>query len=181
MNTRKGETQCQFILEGSLLRSVYVNSKFHKVWRGISMINPLYTLNRSEMYRIFFTASLVFVKEQLLPRMAPELIEDTMEYLCFLSDAINIAIHKKYVEKGSIATEYLNVYVQLMDAVFSHKGIAEYATIIQVDELYLKAMELVKTLSEESNYEDLLLKLHNSYYHWLVIHKLYSAKVRVIH
>lgn len=145
------------------------------------MMNPLYALDRSDLYRIFFTASLVFVKEQLLPSMIPERIEDTIEYICLMSSSVNLAVHQKKVDKDSISSDYLQEYVQLIVAVFSHKSIAQYASVILVDKLYVKAIELVNNLSEESNYEDLLFKLHKSYYHWAKTHELFFAKVEKIH
>lgn len=145
------------------------------------MIHPVYALDRSEMYRIFFTASLVFVKEQLLPIMVPERVEDTLEYLCILSASMHIAIYEKHVEKESISLAYIQEYVRLIDTVFSHHSIITYGKILQISKLYSKAIELVKIVSESPNCEQLLIKLHGSYYHWSVNHKMLFAKVGVIH
>ena len=133
------------------------------------------------MYRIFFTASLVFVKEQLLPIMVPERVEDTLEYLCILSTSIHTAIYEKHVEKESISLDYIQEYVRLIDTVFSHHSIITYGSILQICKLYSKAIELVKIVSESPNCEQLLIKLHGSYYHWSVNHKMLFAKVGVIH
>ena len=145
------------------------------------MIHPVYALNRSEMYRIFFSASLVFVKEQLLPIMVPERVEDTLEYLCILSASMHTAIYEKHVEKESISLAYIQEYVRLIDTVFSHHSIITYGKILQISKLYSKAIELVKIVSESPNCEQLLIKLHGSYYHWSVNHKMLFAKVGVIH
>ena len=145
------------------------------------MIHPVYALDRSEMYRIFFTASLVFVKEQLLPIMVPERVEDTLEYLCILSASMHIAIYEKHVEKESVSLAYIQEYVRLIDTVFSHHSIITYGKILQISKLYSKAIELVKIVSESPNCEQLLIKLHGSYYHWSVNHKMFFAKVGVIH
>lgn len=145
------------------------------------MIHPVYALDRSEMYRIFFTASLVFVKEQLLPIMVPERVEDTLEYLCILSASMHIAIYEKHVEKESVSLAYIQEYVRLIDTVFSHHSIITYGKILQISKLYSKAIELVKIVSESPNCEQLLIKLHGSYYHWSVNHKMLFAKVGVIH
>ena len=145
------------------------------------MIHPVYALDRSEMYRIFFTASLVFVKEQLLPIMVPERVEDTLEYLCILSASMHIAIYEKHVEKESVSLAYIQEYVRLIDTVFSHHSIITYGNILQIGKLYSKAIELVKIVSESPNCEQLLIKLHGSYYHWSVNHKMLFAKVGVIH
>ena len=145
------------------------------------MIHPVYALDRSEMYRIFFTASLVFVKEQLLPIMVPERVEDTLEYLCILSASMHIAIYEKHVEKESVSLAYIQEYVRLIDTVFSHHSIITYGKILQISKLYSKAIELVKIVSESPNCEQLLIKLHGSYYHWSMNHKMLFAKVGVIH
>ncbi len=145
------------------------------------MIHPLYAFDRSEMYRIFFTASLVFVKEQLLPIMVPERVEDTLNYLCILSGSIHTAIYEKHVEKKSISSAYLQEYVQLIDAVFSHHNIIRYANVSQIGKLYSKAMELVKIVSEAPTCEQLLINLYRSYYYWSVSHKMFFAKVGIIH
>ena len=145
------------------------------------MIHPLYALNRSEMYRIFFSASLVFVKEQLLPIMVPERVEDTLEYLSILSASMHTAIYEKHVEKESISLAYIQEYVRLIDIVLSHHSIITYGNILQIGKLYSKAIELVKIVSESPNCEQLLIKLHGSYYHWSVNHKMLFAKVGVIH
>ncbi len=145
------------------------------------MIHPVYALDRSEMYRIFFTASLVFVKEQLLPIMVPERVEDTLEYLCILSASMHTAIYEKHVEKESISLAYIQEYVRLIDTVFLHHSIITYGKILQISKLYSKAIELVKIVSESPNCEQLLIKLHRSYYHWSVNHKMFFAKVGVIH
>ena len=140
------------------------------------MIHPVFALDRSEMYRIFFTASLVFVKEQLLPIMVPERVEDTLEYLCILSASMHTAIYEKHVEKESISLAYIQEYVRLIDTVFSHHSIITYGNILQIGKLYSKAIELVKIVSESPNCEQLLIKLHSSYNH-----KMFFAKVGVIH
>lgn len=133
------------------------------------------------MYRIFFSASLVFVKEQLLPIMVPERVEDTLEYLCILSASMHTAIYEKHVEKESISLAYIQEYVRLIDIALSHHSIITYGNILQIAKLYSKAIELVKIVSESPNCEQLLIKLHSSYYHWSVNHKMFFAKVGVIH
>ena len=145
------------------------------------MIHPVYALDRSEMYRIFFTASLVFVKEQLLSSMVPERVEDTLEHLCILSASIHTAIYEKHVEKESISLAYIQEYVQLIDAVFSHHSIIIHGSMLQIAKLYSKALELVKIVLEKPKCKQLLIKLHSSYYHWSVNHKMFFAKVGVIH
>ena len=145
------------------------------------MIHPLYALNRSEMYRIFFTASLVFVKEQLLPIMVPERVEDTLEYLCILSTSIHTAIYEKHVEKESISLDYIQEYVRLIDIVLSHHSIITYGNILQIGKLYSKAIELVKIVSESPNCKQLLIQLYRAYYHWSASRKMLFAKVGVIH
>lgn len=145
------------------------------------MIHPLYAFDRSEIYRIFFTTSLAFVKEQLLPIMVPERVEDTLDYLCILSGSIHTAIYEKHVQKESIGAAYLQEYVQLIDAVFSHHSIIRYANVLQIGKLYSKAMELVKIISEVPTCEQLLINLYRSYYYWSVSHKMFFAKVGVIH
>ena len=98
-----------------------------------------------------------------------------------LSGSIHTAIYEKHVEKKSISPAYLQEYVQLIDAVFSHHNIIRYANVSQIGKLYSKAMELVKIVSEAPTCEQLLINLYRSYYYWSVSHKMFFAKVGIIH